>query len=314
MPKIAANLNEFYEYLYCLEIKASPKQLPVVCHNFQVVNQRGQTCKLAAGYNAQQHIFFQKRNTQPPLPLYKNHTHNDSVRHRAKEVIHSQVGEVYGAAQFQQVFNVDGFETNAFRLEDRGVCMDFIIDALSHDLPVISYFDVNIKPNSESRGEPICRDGHFEHSAVIIGYYIDSKKDIKLFIGQWGEYHEVSFDALFQSTCQLGDIKSPERYEKFKRIPLLMDHPFWIETTQSSQLIDMITDNRAKALAYKVIAKTYPSEERHSIPPQDNTGSFRAIFSIMTGEKDAHRRNYYLHKYSEHHVQIQQNNLVHHPF
>ncbi|HAT8998020.1 hypothetical protein D7270_15015, partial [Legionella pneumophila] len=89
-------------------------------NKFIPFNQKGQTCKLVAGIAIQNYLYASKFNSIAPLPLHKEHqTFNYSLRQRAKELIDSKVGEVYGTKQVKKVFEYNGFEVNSFRIYEK---------------------------------------------------------------------------------------------------------------------------------------------------------------------------------------------------
>lgn len=307
MPKIASHLNELYEYIKILEKNAGIKKMPVVLLNFKTTPQRGQTCKLIAGYNVEYYLFSNKQHSTAPLPVTKDKgKHPSSLRERAKKITGSQVGEVYGPEQIGQVLAHNQFAVNSYRLPDHDVCMQFIKDMLQHETPVITYFDVTIPTSTVGiPGTPTTQQGYFEHAAAIIGYYFDSEDNMQLLVAEWGNkngsYFEFSFDDLFASTSQLSAVKTQERYKKYNPVLGFFDHPMWLEVNQLNHTLALnaqATEGFTSLLwqgLQKIALPIWPSNgERLTTPPQGEASSLRAIFTVITGNQQntRHLDNY----------------------
>ncbi|AUH72509.1 hypothetical protein [Legionella sainthelensi] len=107
--------------------------------------------------------------------------------------------------------------------------------------PVIAYFDVTPRMDSEKQGMPGVYGGSFEHGVVIAGYYY-SNAQLNLIIAQWGEFYEISFDSLFNSTFQLSTVKSPENYQKYYPILDLFNKKTWLEKKQEDIICDSLCE------------------------------------------------------------------------
>lgn len=104
-----SKINNISDY-----IKATKeKNIKVIfCEGFEPQEYHGQVCKLIAGGSLQNYLFKTKAHSQARLPVHKNYgLFKQSLRKRAKEVINSKVGEVYGPGQIETVFHYSGYVT-----------------------------------------------------------------------------------------------------------------------------------------------------------------------------------------------------------
>ncbi|KTD61458.1 hypothetical protein Lsan_1835 [Legionella santicrucis] len=267
---IATLANQGIQVEFCLGLK--PQQ------------QSGQVCKLIAGAVVQEYLVNQKFHSQTSLPLQKKGIFSYSLRQHAKQVIHSQVGEVYGPTQMKKVFDYNKFETTSFHITNKDSYEKFIIHMINQKQPVIAYFDVTPRMDLEEQGMPGIFNGSFEHGAAIAGYYY-SNAQLNLIIAQWGEFYEIAFDALFNSTSQLSTVKSPENYQKYYPIPGLFSKKTWLEKKQMDIICDSLCEKQT-TLSSIVSFLNYmwpKDQERIAIPPNDDSACLANVLTLITG-------------------------------
>lgn len=281
------------------------------CFGINPLPQQGQLCKLISGAVVQEYLVNQKFHSQKSLPLTKNKGMFDySIRQHAKAVVDSQVGEVYGAAQMKKVFDYNNFETSSFRITDKDIYQNFILNAINQKQPVIVYFDVSPRIGSEDKqGMPSFFKGSFEHSSAIAGYYY-CKSELRLIIAQWGGFYDVSFNDLFNSTSQLSASKSPEHYQKFYPIPGMFNKKMWLEKKQIEVACDYVCDNQQTILRkiLSLLNYIWPIEqEREANPPEDKEVSLANVLTIIKG--DQHQVEF--NEFCEHQLKFENLNKEH---
>lgn len=281
MGKINQNIKD---YISLLEEKGIEVKF---CDNFKPLPQSGQVCKLVAGTGVQDYLFARQENSQAPLPLLKNNGFfTRSVRERAKQKVHSQVGELYGSKQVRDVFNYNNFETISYQITEKPVYEKFLVSSLEQMQPAIVYFDVTPRFDIPTAGDPDIYNGNFEHAAVITGFYYQDDK-LRLIAAQWGDFHDISFDKLFESASQLNAIKQAEHYEKYYPVPGYFDKKMWVEKEQMEHMFDFACDyeNSLKRIFYSFLIKVWPkANERTSQPPLDETGSLLNNLTVIKGD------------------------------
>jgi hypothetical protein len=260
----------------------------VFCKGFKPLPQTGQVCKLVAGATVQEYLVNSQAHSQQVLPVHKSRFFEESLRHRAKIKVNSRVGEVYGPAQMEQVFNYNNFNTKSYCITEKAVYEKFLISALNQLQPVLVYFDVSprIGPEHE-QGKPVQLHGEFEHSAAIVGYYYNSKRDLILIAAQWGNFYSIAFDKLFESTSQLSSLKHPEHFQKYYSLPGVFDKRIWREKNQMALAIDHLCRDQRPWLrmALSWLSYLWPKEqERFSLPPEDSSGSLANVLTVITGD------------------------------
>ncbi|WP_419419237.1 hypothetical protein ACNVED_11930 [Legionella sp. D16C41] len=279
MSKINLDIKDYIH-------KLSQQGLTVkFCHGFKPLKQRGQTCKLVGGAAVQHYLVHVGRHSSVSLPLYKNRLYSESLRQRAKQVINSQAGEVYGPEQVAKVFNYNDFKTTSYYISEQQHYKNLILAALNQEQPVLVYFDVNPRKKKATLGEPSKVNGEFEHCAVITGYY-QQNDQLRLIAAQWGELFDISFAALFASTSQLKSVKEPEHYQKYYPIPGFFKQKTWLEKEQMNLAIKHMATGKPwleKILVWLNHFWPKNKEERVSSPPKGNQACLANVLTIIQG-------------------------------
>lgn len=284
MGKIAGSIDIFIK-------KLRDKHLNVIfLDSFVPYEQKGQTCKLVAGLAVQNYLSVNKFNSLSPFPLYKeNKTFDYSIRQRAKEIIQSKVGEVFGSEQVKKVFEYGGFQVDSFRLQDENSYTSLVWASLKNACPVIAYFDVVPKREDiPDRGAPSRLQGEFEHAAVLVGIY-QEKHEYHIIYVQWGQYFECSASDLFLSSAQLKANKPQEHYRKLQ-IPFLIPEPSWFSDEQVHATIDgFYQDSLIKSMTYPSVHSLFssddPAKNRVATPPAGLQGSLAYTMTVITGDR-----------------------------
>lgn len=278
MPLIKTSIEQFIADLNSKNIKVT------FCEGITPLEQRGQVCKLVAIQVVQEYLFKKGLHTQAPLPVNKNHNplFHSSLRKKAKLETNSKVGEIYGAAQIKKVSEYNGFNTRSYQLFNEIDYLDFLLYVLDNKHPIITYFDVSMAFESNP-GEPVIRQGSFEHAAVIAGYYYEHDQ-LQLIALQWGKYYNFSASALFASTAQLSAYKEPEHYQKYYFFPTKFPKHSWLETSQFSQALDRYCSNKLSRSFFTGLNFIWPkSRSRTSTPPTDASGTLANWLTVIHG-------------------------------
>lgn len=256
-------------------------------------NQKGQTCKLVAGIAIQNYLYVSKFNSMEPLPLHKERqTFNYSLRQRAKELIDSKVGEVYGTEQVKKVFEYNRFEVNSFRIYEEIIYINLIRDSLKNLCPVIVFFDVIPRREEiQNNGSPSLLNGRFEHAAVVVGIYKEND-EYRVIYSQWGGFYECSVTDLFKSTSQLKIDKNSEDYKKFDPIPFVLPKSAWISDQQVKDTLEIFyEDMPVKKFLFSTLHTFFKSRisddltrNRIANPPIGLEGSLVNTVTIITGD------------------------------
>lgn len=284
MGKIKQEISNYIQSL-------SKQGLHVIfCHGFNKPKpQTGQVCKLVAGAAVQNYLVNTKAHSQAALPVNKEKIFSESLRQRAKKVTNSKVGEVYGPFQMQKILSYNQFEISSYYMDDRDIYAQFLIAALSQSQPVVVYFDVALQIGypEDVQGTPMIHNGKFEHCAAVVGCYYDTNKNLCLIAAQWGEFYDISFNKLFDSTSQLSQLKQPETYQKYYPIPGFFNHKKWLDKNQMELALDGLCDNQQGFLRSTLacINDLWPKDqERISTPPNDTSASLANILTIISGD------------------------------
>lgn len=284
MGQITQEISNYIESLSKQGLKV------LFCHGFNKPKpQTGQVCKLVAGAAVEHYLVNIKAHSQAALPVNKEKMFSESLRQRAKKVTGSQVGEVYGPFQMEQIFSYNQFEVTSYCITDRDIYAQFLIAALSQSQPVLVYFDVAlpIGNQEDEQGSPMIHNGTLEHCAAIVGCYHDTNKNLFLIAAQWGEFYNISFDKLFDSTSQLSQLKQPETYQKYYPIPGFFHHKKWLNKSQMELALDSLCDNEQGFLrsTLSCINNLWPKDQKRiSTPPNDISGSLANILTVISGD------------------------------
>lgn len=281
MPKITQTIVNFIDELKKQNIKVK------FCDPFLPLPQHGQVSKLIAGLTVQNYLYQSRAHSEAPLPINKNHFFNTSLRQRAKQQIHSQVGEVFGADQMKKVFDYHDYETQSYRILDKATYERFLLTALDQNQPVIVYYDEFPHSDDKAGGDPGRFNGHFEHAAVIVGYYYRDN-DLYLIASHSNDFYVFDLNQLFLSTSQLEFDKKEEHYRKYFPIPGAFERRRWIETEQMQHAHDYRCGGGQglKRRMFSFLDTVWPkSVERVSIPPKGIEGSLANVLTIISGNR-----------------------------
>lgn len=266
---------------------------PIFLDKFVPFDQKGQTCKLVAGIAVQNYLYASKFNSIKPWPLHKKHrTFDYSLRQRAKEVIDSKVGEVYGTEQVKKVFEYNGFEVSPFRMDHEVIYTKLIRESLKNLCPVIVFLDVIPRREEiQNNGSPALLNGRFEHAAVIVGIYKENDK-YRVIYSQWGGFYDCSVTDLFKSTSQLKTDKNSEDYKKFNPIPFVLPKSVWISNQQVKDTLEIFYgDMPIRKFLFSMLHTFFSSRirgdamrNRIANPPMGLEGSLANTIIIITGD------------------------------
>lgn len=193
-----------------------------LCTKPNIQNQRGQTCKLYALSNAMEWLSDTYSNQNTPHQVRKNNKgikpknkKTISIRQRAKEMLGSKVGEVYGDLNLIKLAKDNGFDN--FKSISCSTIAEYcaiIKSAIDKNLMPLVFFDVNV--SDYNQGQPYNSHGSHEHAAVVYGYYHTPKGELKFQIGQWGKFYDFSAVELAISNFQLSKVRKAEKFIKFE--------------------------------------------------------------------------------------------------
>ncbi|HRD71307.1 MAG TPA: hypothetical protein PK657_14335 [Legionella sp.] len=280
MPLIKTPIEQFISDLTSKNIKVT------FCEGIKPLEQVGQVCKLVAIQLVQEYLFKQGFHTEPPLPVRKDHNPllQFSLRKRAKLEVDSKVGEIYGPGQIKKVSEYNGFTTQSYQMHNEEDYINFLIHSLERKHPVITYFDVTMGFESGA-GEPVNRQGSFEHAAVIAGFYYEQEQ-LQLIALQWGHFYTFSAKNLYASTEQLSALKNPEHFQKYYFFPTKFPKHSWLETNQFSQALDRYCTQSVSRGFFSALNTVWPkSKARISTPPTDASGSLANIVTVIQGTR-----------------------------
>lgn len=180
-----------------------------------IQEQKGQTCKIYALSNAIEWLHSAYPNQSKPYKVRKGKSPENakeiSLRQKAKEVIASKVGEVYGDLNLLKLAKESGY--NNFKSVSCSSIAEYcavINSAVEKNLIPIVLFDVRV--SGWNAGQPFNDNGHHEHAAVIYGYYHNPEGELKYLVGQWGKYYEFSAVELAMSNFQLSEERQAEKF------------------------------------------------------------------------------------------------------
>lgn len=130
--------------------------------------QRGQTCKVYALSNAIE--WLEKTYTGQEQPVVVRKEKNGaatSLRKKAKQVIQSKVGEVYGDKNFLALAGAAGFNNfKSVSIDSVSAFQSLITLAVDKNLMPIVMFGVNVRT-----GYPFLDNGNHEHAVIVTGYH-----------------------------------------------------------------------------------------------------------------------------------------------
>lgn len=172
--------------------------------------QRGECCKLFALQTVMQWLYKTdaKHPVPPPTRRAQALFNSESLRHQAKRVVGSQVGEIYDVRSLVTLAQLNSYDQATVVEADDNYC-DIIKGQLEQGYAPIVIFDIDF----ETKGPGFHQSNH-EHAAVIVGYFHDAAGTPWFVATCWGSYFTYPADKLARSAAQLAKQRTPETFYK----------------------------------------------------------------------------------------------------
>lgn len=171
--------------------------------------QHGECCKLYAVQTVMQ--WLNKTDSAHPLPppVRRENTlfATESLRHQAKRLFNSQVGEMYDIEALSQLARLNGYDHTYIIQPDHYV--EMVMNQLEQGLAPIVFFDIDF----DTKGPGFHHSQH-EHAAVILGYFHDKDEGLWFLATCWGGYYTYPAEKLAHSAAQLARQRIPELFYK----------------------------------------------------------------------------------------------------
>lgn len=179
-----------------------------------MLNHIGYDCKSYALSAALNWLYQSNLITIKPPPPRKREDasyNNASLRWLLKKYYHSKVGEVHNVEDLASVAMMHEQVVSHYgECETKDEYNNTLKKSIDLGRPAIVFFDAG------NNNHPTNNSGISEHSALVIGYKTDKKKNLTFDVTQYGDYYQFDADNLFESANQLP--KSRNTFEKYYKI------------------------------------------------------------------------------------------------
>lgn len=270
MPKIEINTAdgttarvELLNYMQAQTKRPSTASIIPVLTG-QLTEQRGETCKLKALYEAISLSALETGATAPKLYAQRTHETQPTIRRMAKGV-GSVVGEIYSMHQLTELAKRLGYPSITYRATSPDDYLVKLTEWIDTGNAVVVFYEMDRRHDHDRYSYPAISHGEEnEHAIVVVGYYRTEFDEVRLIVKNWDEYYDMDGMEMALSSMSLPETRTPEVFGKVYFNPAEEDNS--VAPEQSEWLQKKAIDRDYPEIASKVKTRQALPISRSHIP------------------------------------------------